>query len=88
MENLTLSPAVLRRPKRGFAVPIGGWLRGELRPLLRDTLQPSAAARRGLLEQTAVDRLVADHLAGRADRAHQLWTLLMLELWWRGDAAR
>jgi asparagine synthase (glutamine-hydrolysing) len=73
----------LRRPKRGFAVPIGRWFREELREFLQDHLRPATAARAGLLSQPAVDRLVDAHLAGRADYAHHLWVVLMLELWHR-----
>jgi asparagine synthase (glutamine-hydrolysing) len=73
----------LKRPKRGFAVPIAQWFRGELREYLNDHLRRSAAAAAGLLHQPAIDGLIADHESGAHDRAHQLWTLLMLELWHR-----
>jgi asparagine synthase (glutamine-hydrolysing) len=73
----------LTRPKRGFAVPLAAWLRGELRAFLCDHLHSSRVAQAGLLRQQAVDRLVAEHVSGRADYAHHLWVLLMLELWYR-----
>lgn len=76
-----LPPSIIRRPKRGFAVPIARWLRGDLQAFLCDHLQPATAARAGLLQQSAIDRLIADHLSEKADYAHQLWTLLMFELW-------
>ncbi|MBO08104.1 MAG: asparagine synthase (glutamine-hydrolyzing) [Acidobacteria bacterium] len=75
--------ANLRRPKQGFAVPISKWLRYDLRSFLFDHLQPSRVAQEGLLRQSAIDRLVANHVDGEADNAHQLWVLLMLELWHR-----
>ena len=75
--------ANLRRPKRGFAVPIAQWFRGELRGFLSDHLQPSELAQSGVLNQKAIDRLIADHLGGAADHAHHLFVLLMLELWHR-----
>lgn len=74
---------VLRRPKRGFAVPIGGWFKAELKPFLLDHLGSSHAARAGLLRQQGIDRLVSAHLSGARDYAHHLWVLLMLELWHR-----
>jgi asparagine synthase (glutamine-hydrolysing) len=73
--------ANLRRPKRGFAVPIARWFRGELRPFLSDHLQPSRLAQSGLVNQQVIDRLIADHLGAVADYAHHLFVLLMLELW-------
>jgi asparagine synthase (glutamine-hydrolysing) len=75
--------ATLRRPKRGFAVPIARWFRGELRPFLSDHLQPSELAQSGVLKQKIIDRLIADHLGGARDYAHHLFVLLMLELWHR-----
>jgi asparagine synthase (glutamine-hydrolysing) len=77
-----LPQAILARPKHGFGVPLGAWFRGELRPMLEDTLL--AKPRLGLrLRVQEVQRLVSEHMAGRADRGHQLWTLLTLELWLR-----
>lgn len=76
-------PANLRRPKRGFAVPIAHWLRHDLRTFLRDHLQPSRLAQAGLLRQPAIDQLIDAHIARTRDYAHHLWILLMLELWYR-----
>jgi asparagine synthase (glutamine-hydrolysing) len=73
----------LERPKQGFAVPIASWFRGELREMLHDTLLSARFAERGLFEMRVVRQLVEDHERGRADYAHHLWTLLMLELWYR-----
>jgi asparagine synthase (glutamine-hydrolysing) len=78
-----LLPAeILKRPKHGFGVPLGEWFRGELRPMVEDTLldRPRLAGR---LRLPAVRALVDEHLAGRADHGHQLWGLLTLELWLR-----
>jgi asparagine synthase (glutamine-hydrolysing) len=73
----------LSRPKRGFAVPIGRWFRGELREFAADHLLGRRAAERGLFNPAVVSRLVDEHQSGRADHAHHLWVLLMLELWHR-----
>ncbi|HVG29053.1 MAG TPA: asparagine synthase (glutamine-hydrolyzing) [Pyrinomonadaceae bacterium] len=71
----------LERRKQGFGVPIGHWFRGEMKGFLQETLLSEKHLRRGLFRPEAVRRLVADHVAGRADHSHRLWTLLMLELW-------
>jgi asparagine synthase (glutamine-hydrolysing) len=73
----------LDRPKQGFAVPIAAWFRGELREMLADTLLCARFTERGLFEPDVVRELVEDHQEGRGDYAHHLWTLLMLELWFR-----
>ncbi|MDA1183130.1 MAG: asparagine synthase (glutamine-hydrolyzing) [Acidobacteria bacterium] len=76
-------PQNLRRAKRGFAVPIGDWMRDDLRSFLCDHLQPSRMSKAGIVRQSAIDRLIGEHLSRRADHAHHLWVLLMLEVWWR-----
>ncbi len=78
-----LPAETLHRPKRGFAVPIARWLRTNLKDFLSDHLQPSGVATSGLIQQRAVDELIAAHQSGAADYSHHLWTLLMLELWHR-----
>lgn len=77
---------VLRRPKRGFLIPVAGWLRGVLRPLMQDLLGEAALARQGLFDPQAVGRLMEEHLSGRADHRRPLWTMLVLQLWLRKNA--
>jgi asparagine synthase (glutamine-hydrolysing) len=76
-----LPPAILTRPKMGFGVPVGDWLRADLRPLLEDTLFSTRAQTRGLFHMPTVRALVDEHLSHRADRTPHIWALLMLELW-------
>jgi asparagine synthase (glutamine-hydrolysing) len=73
----------LSRRKMGFGVPIGHWLRGEMQPFLRETLLSEKALGRGYFKPAAVARMVELHTRGERDYAHQLWTLLMLELWFQ-----
>ncbi|MBI2204643.1 MAG: hypothetical protein HYU41_12410 [Candidatus Rokubacteria bacterium] len=72
---------VLRHPKQGFMIPLGRWLRGELRPAMEDLLAPARLARRGWLVPQAVEALKREHLAGRQGHADRLFSLMMLELW-------
>ena len=74
-----LPPVVAARGKTGFGVPLAAWFRGELRDLAGDLLLGD----RGWFERRAVERLLDEHRAGRADHGHRLWTLVMLELWQR-----
>ena len=78
---LPVLPKVARRRKHGFDTPLGAWLRGPLRGLLRDLLAPEAVRRRGLLRAGVVERLVAAHLGGRGDHSRKLFSLMVLEQW-------
>jgi asparagine synthase (glutamine-hydrolysing) len=71
----------LSRRKMGFGVPIGHWFRGKLKSFLRTTLLSEKALRRGLFKPEAIRQLVELHTQYEKDYSHQLWTLLMLELW-------
>jgi len=72
-----------RRRKRGFGVPLARWFRADLRELAADVLLDEQARGRGLLRPAAVERLLAEHVEGRADHGARLWSLVMLELWLR-----
>jgi asparagine synthase (glutamine-hydrolysing) len=74
---------VFKRKKMGFAVPIGEWFRGELRPMLRDHLFASSSFTRQHFNMPVVERLVDEHEQSRVDHSQRLYALLMLELWWR-----
>ncbi|MGH2997485.1 MAG: asparagine synthase-related protein, partial [Gaiellaceae bacterium] len=78
-----LPPDVAGRGKAGFGVPIARWFREDLRELAGDVLLDRRARERGHFRPGAVEGLLADHVAGRADHAHRLWCLVMLELWQR-----
>ena len=74
---------ILDRPKQGFAVPIGAWFRGDLRDAFGDVLGSPVTRQRGYFDGRVIDRLLADHLAGRRDHSWKLWQLLVFELWHR-----
>jgi asparagine synthase (glutamine-hydrolysing) len=74
---------VLYRKKMGFGVPITHWLRGEMKELLCDSLLSEKFAARGIVKRSEVEKLVREHLSAEKDNVWQLWTLLMLELWFQ-----
>ena len=78
-----LPEAILTKPKTGFSIPLGEWLRTDLRDLLRETLLSDRARRRGLFEASFVAKMIDDHTQGRRDYSTRLWALLFLELWFR-----
>lgn len=78
-----LPPEIVSRRKRGFGVPVARWFREDLRDLAGDLLLDGRASGRGLFRRAAVEGLLADHVAARADHGARLWSLVMLELWHR-----
>ncbi len=76
-----LPPETLARRKMGFGVPVGNWMRGELRSWTEDLLLSPRALKRGYFQPEALRQFVDGHLEGREDRSFQLWALLWLELW-------
>jgi len=83
-----LPDAILRRPKKGFGIPVAEWFRGPLREQVLAVLSPERIARKGFFEPAAVGTLVRDHLEGRRDNRKQLWTLFAFELWHDGYVSR
>jgi asparagine synthase (glutamine-hydrolysing) len=74
---------VVYRPKTGFGAPLRRWMRGELRPLMDDTLSPARVESRGLFAPVAVQRLRAKNDSGEADAAYTLLSLMCIEIWCR-----
>jgi asparagine synthase (glutamine-hydrolysing) len=74
-------PSMFDRPKQGFEVPVGSWIRGPLRPWAEDLLSVERLARDGILEPRAVRNAWADHLSGVADNTGCLWAVLMFNAW-------
>jgi asparagine synthase (glutamine-hydrolysing) len=78
-----LPDELVDRPKQGFGVPVGGWLRRELRPWIEDLLLDERSLGRAYFRPEAVRRLLSEHLDKSADHTYKLWNLAMLELWHR-----
>ncbi len=76
-----LPPELLTRPKMGFGVPIDQWFRGPLRDLVHGSLLSRTFLDRGILSADFVHYLLSEHDRGRRNNHHQIYALLMLELW-------
>lgn len=75
------------RPKAGFAIPVGVWLKGPLRDWAEDLLSEAALGADGLFEPQVIRQRWANHLAGREDATQPLWAVLMFQAW-KGAQAR
>ena len=75
--------SITERGKRGFAAPIGEWLRGPLAPMAADLLLDGRLGDRGIFDRREVARIWDEHRTRRQDHPHRLWQLVMLELWFR-----
>ena len=77
-----LPNAILRRPKKGFPIPLSSWLRGPLRAFVHDALLASGSACSRYLDGGAIAGLVREHESGM-DRSQTIWMLMVFELWHR-----
>jgi asparagine synthase (glutamine-hydrolysing) len=80
MERL-LPAENIYRPKEGFSIPIKHWLRVDLRDMLLDYLTEERIVGEGLFHYPAVKHLIDSHLTGQENYSHQLWALLVFEVW-------
>jgi asparagine synthase (glutamine-hydrolysing) len=78
-----LPPELIKRRKQGFGFPIGIWLRTQLRPLMLNLFRQSRLVEQGIFEPAYMQRLLSEHLAGKANHDFRLWILLNLEIWHR-----
>ena len=78
-----LPPDLLTRPKKGFGMPLSLWFRGSLKEFLWDHMTNSTLVDRGIASGPFIRQLLEEHDSSRRDNNHWLWTLLMLELWFR-----
>ncbi len=76
-----LPEELFERPKHGFNVPVGAWLRGPLREWAEDLLAEPRLRREGLLDPARVQARWREHLSGRRDHSCELWAVLMLQAW-------
>jgi asparagine synthase (glutamine-hydrolysing) len=77
-----LPPLLHNRPKWGFEMPIGVWLRKELKFLIDEYLHKDRVERQGIFDPRIIRDMVSNHMSGRQDTSWQLWNLIVFEHWY------
>ena len=74
---------VVYRRKMGFGVPLGKWFREDMKDFVRGVLLSERSLKRGIIKPEMLEKYVNEHTNAERDHSFQLWTLLMLELWFQ-----
>jgi asparagine synthase (glutamine-hydrolysing) len=87
-ERVGVPREAIYRPKQGFAMPLVHWIRNELKDLIMTVLLEPRTLQRGYFNPESVRRLLDEHFRGRRDYSHEIWRLLIFELWHRNFLER
>lgn len=76
-----LPKEILAKKKQGFMIPIGRWIKDELKDMVEDLLSENNIRKRGYFNPEYVRWMLCEHYEGRKNLDDQIWSLLMLEIW-------
>jgi len=80
-----LPKRLIERPKMGFGIPIGIWIRGPLRGWAESLLDEVRLRREGFFDAQFIRLRWQEHLSGKRDWQHFLWTILIFQEWLEGQ---
>jgi asparagine synthase (glutamine-hydrolysing) len=72
---------LIERPKKGFSIPLGEWLRGPLSDWADTLLNGNRLQKEGFFNPAPIQKVWRDHLYGGRDHSTQLWSILMFQAW-------
>ena len=72
---------LIERPKAGFGIPLGSWLRGPLRNWVEDLLNPHRLEKEGFLNAEIVNTIWREHLSGKRDWSFRVWSIVIFQQW-------
>ena len=74
---------IIDRPKMGFAMPVAQWINSDWKEMSEELVLGSRALQRGNFNNSFLSRIMAEHRCGRRDHSYIIWTLMVLEMWYR-----
>ena len=72
---------IIYRKKQGFSIPMKNWLREDLKDMMIDTLSKRRIEEKGYVKYEYINKLMSQHLEKKRNNAHQLWSLMVFEMW-------
>lgn len=77
-----VDPSVIERPKMGFGIPMGDWLRGPLKDWASDLLSPQKISSQGILDPKKISNILNAHISGDQNYEYLIWPVLMFQSWY------
>ena len=76
---------VVEKPKEGFSIPMKHWLCTSLKPMMLDLLSKDSLQKHGYFDHQVVAGWIREHLDGRVNHSHRLWSLMVFEMWHQNE---
>lgn len=77
-----LPPEILTRKKIGFDIPLGVWIRNELKDFVTDILSPANLNHHGFFNHAYIEKLLKEHFHGEHNHRQLLWPLIIFQFWY------